>query len=101
MAPRASFRPDYKGIGRILTSTQMQDEMESRANRLEAACRATAPRHTGAYASSFRVETGIREGSKPRAQAKVINDDFAATLVEWGARNVPRHRVMGRAAGSA
>jgi hypothetical protein len=99
VAPRARFRGDYKGIGQILTSEKMQNQMESRAERLESACRTSAPRNTGSYASSFRVETGIRPGAKPRAESKVINDDFAATLVEWGTRRTPRFRVMGRAAG--
>lgn len=100
MAPKARFRPDYKGIGRILTSKTMQDAMEQRAERVKARCVADAPVDTGSYKSSFRVETGIRPGPKPRAVSKVVNDDEAATYVEWGARRTPRYRVMGRAAGA-
>lgn len=100
MASRARFRGSYKGIGQILTSKQMQDEMESRANRLEGVCQASAPHDTGAYSQSFRVETGIRTGSKPRAESKVINDDEAAVYVEYGTSRTPRYRVMGRAAGT-
>lgn len=100
MAPRARFRGDYKGIGQILTSKQMQDEMESRAKRLQNACEASSPRNTGAYSQSFRVETGIRQGGKPRAESKVINDNNAAVHIEFGTSRTPRHRVMGRAAGA-
>jgi hypothetical protein len=100
MAAKTRFNPNYKGIGRILTSRQMQQEMESRAGRIAAACRAAAPRDTGSYASSFRVETGVRKGGKPRAESKVINGDPAAPYVEWGTSRTPRYRVMGRAAGA-
>lgn len=100
MAPRARFRGNYKGVGEMLTSKQMQKEMEDRARRLEGACVADAPRDTGNYATSFRIETGIRPGPKPRAESKVINDDEAAVYVEFGTSHTPRYRVMGRAAGT-
>ena len=100
MASRARFRGNYKGIGQILTSKQMQDEMESRANRLKGACQASSPRDTGAYSRSFRVETGVREGGKPRAVSRLINDDESAVYVEYGTSRTPRYRVMGRAAGA-
>lgn len=101
MARRARFRGDYKGVGKILRSKQMQAAMESRADRVKARCVADAPRDTGNYASSFRVATGVRTGGKPRAESKVINGDPAAPYVEWGTSRTPRYRVMGRAAGSA
>jgi hypothetical protein len=100
MAAKPRFRGNYKGIGEMLVSSQMQREMEQRARRVEARCVATSPEDTGAYRSSFRVETGIRPGPKPRAESKVINGDEAATLVEWGTSKTPRYRVMGKAAGS-
>ncbi|MGI5274871.1 HK97 gp10 family phage protein [Nonomuraea sp. CA-218870] len=99
MAPKARFRPDYKGIGRILTSKTMQGAMEQRAERVRDRCVADAPEDTGTYKSSFRVETGIRPGPKPRAVSKVVNDDPAAPYVEWGTSRTPRYRAMGRAAG--
>ncbi|HEY9369738.1 HK97 gp10 family phage protein [Streptomyces sp.] len=101
MARRATFRTNYKGVGKILASTRMQDQMEDRAKRLQAVCEAGAPEDTGTYRRSFRVETGVRQGKSPRAQSKLINDARHATLVEWGSARTPRYRVMGRAAGSA
>jgi len=100
VAPRARFKADYRGIGKILTSRQMQQEMKARAEKVQDRAEALAPVHTGAYKSSFRVEVGVRRDGKPRAVAKVINDDEAATLVEWGAKRTPRYRVLGRAAGA-
>jgi len=83
----------------MLRSRQMQEEMRQRAEDVKNKAETLAPRDTGTYAASFRVETGVREGRRPRAQAKVINDDQAAAYVEWGTSRTPRHRVMGRAAG--
>ena len=100
MAPKARFRSNYKGIGAMLRSRQMQEEMRKRAEDVQDKAQAMAPRDTGDYATSFRVETGVREGKKPRAQAKVINDDPAAPYVEWGTSRTPRFRVLGRAAGA-
>lgn len=100
-AKRARFRGNYEGIGEMLVSKQMQREMELRARKVESRCVASSPEDTGNYRNSFRVETGIRGGPKPRAESKVINDDEAATYVEWGTSKTPRYRVMGKAAGSA
>jgi len=100
MAQRARFKGNYKGVGEMLVSDKMQDAMEERAEKVQSRCVANAPRDTGAYSSSFRVETGVRPGAKPRAESKVINDDKAAAYVEWGTSRTPRFRVMGRAAGA-
>ncbi len=100
MAPRAKFRGDYKGIGKMLRSKQMQREMETRAERVKSKAEGLAPRDSGRYADSFKVETGVREGRKPRAVSKVVNDAPNAPYVEWGTSKTPRHRTMGRAAGA-
>ncbi len=101
MARRARYRHDYKKFGKVMTSRQMQEAMKARAEKVQSRAEGIAPHHTGEYASSFRVEVGVRKGPKPRAIAKVINDDPAAPYVEWGTSRTPRYRVMGRAAGSA
>ena len=98
MAPRAKFRGDYKGIGKILRSKQMQKEMEARAEKVQTKAEGLAPQDSGTYRQSFRVEVGVREGRKPRAVAKVVNDAPNAPYVEWGTSKTPRFRVMGRAA---
>lgn len=95
---RAKFRASYKGIGAILRSEQMKREMETRAEQVQRRAEALAPVDSGSYASSFRVETEIRQGKTIRAIAKVVNDSPHASYVEWGTSRTPRHRVMGRAA---
>ena len=98
---RARFRANYKGIGLILASPQMQREMKSRAEKVRARAEALSPEDTGQYVHSFKVEISIRKGKTTRAVAKVVNDAPHAAYVEWGTSRTPRHRVMGRAAGSA
>lgn len=99
-AKRARFRGNYKGVGEMLRSPQMQREMESRAERVKARAVASSPVDSGEYVQSFRVEGSIRPGKSSRAIAKVINDSPHATYVEWGTSKTPRYRVMGKAAGS-
>lgn len=98
---RARFRANYKGIGQILVSPQMQREMKARAEKVKARAEALSPEDTSQYVRSFKVETFIRKGKTSRAVAKVINDSPHAAYVEWGTSRTPRFRVMGRAAGSA
>lgn len=100
MAPRARFKGNYRGIGQMLRSAQMQREMETRAERVKGKAETLAPHDSGRYAGSFRVESGVREGRKPRAVAKVINDAPNAPYVEWGTSKTPRFRPMGKAADS-
>ncbi|MFI6510134.1 HK97 gp10 family phage protein [Streptosporangium sp. NPDC050855] len=99
MPPRARFRSNYKGIGEMLRSAQMQREMETRAEQVKDKAKSLAPQDSGRYADSFRVETGAREGAKSRAVSKVINYAPNAPYVEWGTSRTPRYRVMGKAAG--
>lgn len=101
MAARAKFRGSYKGIGKILRSAQMEQEMRARAERVQQRAEGLAPRETGDYVQHFRVETEIRNGKTTRAIATVVNDSQHAAYVEWGTSRTPRHRVMGRAAGEA
>ena len=98
---RARFRANYKGIGQILVSPQMQREMKARAEKVKARAEALSPEDTSQYVRSFKVEPFIRKGKTSRAVAKVINDSPHAAYVEWGTSRTPRFRVMGRAAGSA
>jgi hypothetical protein len=101
VAPRARYRQNTKAFAKVLVSKQMQDAMKDRAEQVQQRAEGIAPRDTGDYGSSFRVEVGVREGPKPRAVAKVVNDNPAAPYVEWGTSRTPRYRVMGRAAGGA
>ncbi|MEO3856234.1 HK97 gp10 family phage protein [Acrocarpospora sp. B8E8] len=99
-AKRAKFRGNYKGIGQILASPQMQRAMEARAERVKQRAISGSPVETGDYKQSFKVEGSIRKGKTTRAIAKVINDSPHAAYVEWGTSKTPRYRVMGKAAGA-
>lgn len=94
------FRPRYGGIGKMLRSKEMKAAMVARAEKIKAHAEAGAPRRTGAYASSFKVQSGQSRGPGDgrRAWAKVINTSDHATAVEWGAGATPRYRPLGHAA---
>lgn len=100
---RAQFKPNNKGIGLILRSEQMEQEMKTRAERVMAIAEADAPRDTGDYAESFSVESGRRDspiklGTGDRAWAMVRNTSAHAAAVEFGNKRVgDGKRVLGRA----
>ena len=101
-----AFRWDYKGGGELLTADFMRAEMVRRANQVKARAEAIAPvgegPTAGDYKRSFSVSSGIRgRGRSRRAYGRVTNDDHAAFYVEYGTRNNPRHRTMGRALDAA
>lgn len=103
----ARFKPSYRGIGQMLCADFMIAEMDRRAHRVLAAAQSFAPvdedlddEHRGRYKASFKVTSGIRPGGggrKRRAFGRVTNDAPEALDVEYGNRNTPRHRVLGRA----
>lgn len=99
-----SFDASYEGIGEMLCMTSLQKEMRRRAERVKAAAEAIAPRDDDptdnvAYADSFEVSSGVKtsENGTLRAYGRVTNTSDHASAVEWGFRNVPRHRVLGKA----
>jgi hypothetical protein len=94
-----TFKLDYVGVGQLLRSPEMQAEMRRRAEKVRVAAEASAPvylkgRHPGRYKRSFRVRAGRRPS---RAYAMVINYSPEALWVEYGTKNNPRHRTLGRA----
>lgn len=93
----ARYKANYKGIGRMLSSRGMQREMYNRANKVKLVAEATAPKDTGKYAESFEVESGIREGKTRRAYGRVTNDDPKAIDLEYGTKDTPKFRTLGKA----
>lgn len=97
----------YAGVGELLRSAEMEAEMRRRGELVKQQCEATAPvfepgPHPGRYRDAFRVESTREGGVKhDRAAAKVVNDAPENVAVEFGNRNVPRHRTMGRAIDAA
>jgi hypothetical protein len=102
----ARLRWDYKGGADMLTMPGMQAEMRRRAENVQAAAEASAPVYRGPtggrYKRSFTTTSGVRDrGRSRRAFGRVTNDAPEALYVEYGNRNTPRHRTLGRALDAA
>lgn len=96
----ATFVP-ASGVGRELARTaEARTMLAQKAARVAAAARAngSSVRRSGDYAKSFstRLELEARGWV-----AYVVNTDWKAGFVEFGTRNNPKHRVLGRALDAA
>lgn len=89
----AEFRPDHRGVGRMLRADFMERAMRDRAEIIKGRAEATAPvgragPHQGRYKASFHVRSHARGGAtRDRAEAVVYNDAPEALYVEfahWG-----------------
>jgi hypothetical protein len=91
----------------MLNADFMVAAMLTRALRVKAAAEAIAPFDPGStdgthYRDSFTAEAHPKGGvHHDRAAGVVSNDDGAAFFIEWGNRNITRHRVLGRALDAA
>jgi hypothetical protein len=97
-----AFRADYRGIGRLLKSPEMQALMALHAHRAKAVAEAIAPvdptsGHPGRYKASFVVTSGVRRGHSGRAYARLSNTSPEAVYVEYGTRNNDAHHTLLRA----
>jgi hypothetical protein len=92
---RARFQASFSGISKMINSPRMVAEMRRRAEKVAAQAAATAPRDTGQYSASFRVESGSHGGAnRDRAYGRVSNADNAALYVELGtSRQEARHTL--------
>lgn len=96
-----SFEPSYRGIGDLLRSPQMQAEMLRRAEKIKGRAEATSPVETGEYAASWETSSGIKYAKTSRAYARVTNTSDHAIAVEFGWKNTPRYRTLGKAIDAA
>lgn len=95
-----------RGVGQLLKSNLVRDEMRRRAEVIKGVAESIAPvggagdPHPGEYKQSFRVTTTSRGGfHRDRAVAYVTNTAPYARIVEYGGGyGVPAHHVMLRAA---
>jgi hypothetical protein len=106
VAMGARYKASYAGIGEMLCAPGMVADMRRRAEAVQAVAENSAPvartgAHRGRYKAAFRVSSGIREGRTRRAYGRVSNDAPEALIVEYGNRNTPRHRTLGRALDAA
>lgn len=96
------YKPDYAGVGDMLTAGFMVAAMVKNIEPVKAACEATAPvGYTGAYKAAFKIASGVQHHTTARAFASVTNDNIAAPFVEFGGGQTPEHRTMTKALGSA
>lgn len=106
MARPLRYRPDYRGIGDMLSHPYMQVEMHRRGQAVAVRAAQLAPSRTGEYVSQITVEFGVRSASAGvtrRAYARVVNNARYALVLEFGSRRrrVRFHRVLGRALDAA
>lgn len=89
------YEPDFAGLGHVMRSHEMRAMLERRALAGKRFAESIAPRDTGDYASSFRVESSARGTGRwsDRAEARLINGSSHAALVEYANDD----RVLGRA----
>jgi hypothetical protein len=91
----SQFEANFRGIGDMLRSPEMQAEMERRAGKAKEVAEAIAPVGPGKdgshYKDAFSVEARPRHD---RACAALVNDDAAAFYVEHGTKNNEAHHVL-------
>jgi len=95
-----TYQPNHRGLGELLVSPDMESAMRQLAGRVMARAVATAPDaapYGTGYVDSFELDSGVRPGATPRAFGRVRNTSDHALFVEFGARNTPRHRTLGKA----
>lgn len=78
------YKADYAGTGQLMRSAEMLAMLGEVAGHGAEFARSIAPRDTGEYADSIRVDSTRRGGShKDRAEAQIIADSDHAAYVEW------------------
>jgi hypothetical protein len=89
----ATYRFNRTEFARMMKSPMVDRFMRKSGNEAADDLRATAPRRTGRYAASIRVEAGVDRLRRDRAAVFVIADNDHARLLEVGSRtnkNPPR-----------
>jgi hypothetical protein len=89
MAKRVTYKPDFKGVGQLLRSSDVQHVCVAAAERGKTYAESISPVRTGEYRRSFLV---VPVMAKDRSGAKLINTSGHATAVEW----ILGFRVLGR-----
>lgn len=95
------YKASYSGIGQMLVSDFLQDEMHARILQAKELAENIAPvdesgPHPGRYKAAFVVEYGVRGGKEPRAYGRLTNVSPEALAVEFGTQNNPAHHVLVR-----
>jgi len=87
MAQRAQYKPDRKGIARLLRSPEVQKAVRLRAEQAAVLARMRLPKETGELSGSVRVEPiqVVMRGGKRDGWQVVVDAPYAAP-VEFGTR---------------
>lgn len=83
---------DMDAVGSILATPAMMRAVGDAAEAIADYAVAAAPVNTGAYVDSIAATSPVIEEGV--ATAKVVTDDFAWHLVEYGSVNNPPYRPM-------
>ena len=89
---KVRYRPDLKGTREVMRSPAMQRMVGAAAEKGKAFVEANAPRDSGAYVRSLRVDVEV---GRTRAHAVLVADIGYATAVELV--NHGGERLLGRA----
>jgi len=94
----ARYTHNYGPFGKeVLQAAWMVAEMHEKAERIRDAAIMLSPTSTGTYVRSFVVDSGVRTDNTTRAFGRVTNTAPYASAVEFGFKNTPKYRVLGRA----
>ncbi|MCX4687293.1 DUF5403 family protein [Kitasatospora purpeofusca] len=87
---------DANALEQIARDPEILAVLVRKAQEVKAKAIAISPRKTGAYSSSFKLRSGVKDNA---AFARVVNTDPGSVAIELGARGGknPRFRVLGRA----
>lgn len=95
------YTPNHEGVAELLVSEGMKAGMVEHVVPMKVVAEAISPVRTGEYKASFQINSGVIDIHGPRAYAELENTSPHWPHVEYGDGNTPRHRVLGRALGTA
>lgn len=105
----AEYRQDYRGVGEMLNAPWMEAAMRQLIEPAKPVAEGLAPvgklsdgdQTPGSYKADFHIESGRCGGvHHDRAYGRLVNNDPNAFMVEFGNRNIRKHRVLGKALGA-
>lgn len=99
MAAGYRFELNKLGVSEVANGQDIRREMRRRADNAASWVRANAPRDSGDFADSLRVEDVARGGPKrDRAEVRLVADSDHAVYVEYGAYGRDGEHLLTRAA---
>lgn len=105
---RVRYVPNHRSFGAFMKSDQMRDVTEEAAGDIAMAAATRTPPGGGPESRGLhaRVRGGFgvkrnaglaKVGGNLRVRVDVVNNEEGAALVEFGAKNIARARMLGRA----